>query len=136
MTSLLTYNLIVVDSEAANIRNGEVIGILKATPVISGYEIELFTERRNGMLLKPKSCMAELSKDGETIILKRDKPKFNLRFSLNPSTLLPKFWRLLRMNTSVSPSSGGNSLQPTVGMVKIYPSYDGNGSSRRKPRYL
>ncbi|MDE6772767.1 MAG: hypothetical protein K2J49_09210, partial [Muribaculaceae bacterium] len=84
------------------------------------------------ILSNPRSCIATLSKDGETIILDKEEKSLKLRFSLNPSILLPKMWRIVRIGTSTSKPKAN----PPAGMVRIYPSYDGNGSSRRSPRYL
>lgn len=136
LTSMTEYDLTVVESETVALRPGERIGRLRESAEAGKYEIELYTERRNAVLMKPKSCMAEISKDGEALILRREKPKFNLRFTLNPSVLLPKFWRMLRVGASANPTGDNGAASPKVGMLRIYPSYDGNGSSRRTVRYL
>lgn len=132
-TQLPSFEIRVVETSDVRMRPGEVIGILSATPERNKYEAQFYTERKNNLLLKPKTVIAQINDEGETMILKQSKPKFNFRFTFNPSILLPKMWRVIRMNTS---SANTTSLAPAIGMVKIYPSYDGNGSSRRQPRYL
>lgn len=132
-TQLPSFEIRVVETSDVRMRPGEVIGILSATPERNKYEAQFYTERKNDLLLKPKTVIAQINDEGETMILKQSKPKFNFRFTFNPSILLPKMWRVIRMNTS---SANNTSLAPAIGMVKIYPSYDGNGSSRRQPRYL
>lgn len=130
---LPTYDIRVIDTSDSRLRPGDILGILTATPENNKFEVQLFTERKNDLLLKPKTILAQLSNEGETMILKKEKSKISLRFSFNPSTLLPKMWRIIRLNTS---TSGNASVNPVIGMIKIYPSYDGNGSSRRQIRYL
>ncbi|MCH5231012.1 MAG: hypothetical protein J1F43_04375 [Muribaculaceae bacterium] len=131
---LPSYSISVVETADAKLHPGEVIGKLYATADEKVYKIELSTERKNDLLLKPKSCMATLSKEGDSFLIKRQKLPFKGRLNLNLSRLLPGFWKMV----STGISSSGNSAQISlpVGMVKIYPSYDGNGSSRRKVRYL
>lgn len=130
---LPTFEIRVVETSDVRMHPGDIIGTLSATPERNKYEAQFYTERKNDLLLKPKTVIAQINDDGETMILKQNKPKFNFRFTFNPSILLPKMWRVIRMNTS---SGNNTSLTPAIGMVKIYPSYDGNGSSRRQPRYL
>lgn len=130
---LPTFDIRVIESSDIRLRPGDIIGNLSSTPEKNKYEITLFTERRNNLLLKPQTVLALLSDEEETMVLKKRKPKFSLRFTFNPTTLLPQMWRIIRLNTS---SAGNTNVEGAIGMVKIYPSYDGNGSSRRQPRYL
>lgn len=134
-TSLSTYDIRVVETSDVRLKPGDNIGNLSETPESNRFVLELFTECKDKILTKPKTCMARLVEDGEAMILSKEKSKFNFRFTLNPSTLLPKMWKILRMNTSFG-SNNSASQTPAIGLVKIYPSYDGNGSSKREPRYL
>ena len=127
------YSITVIESSDVKLHPGDEIGTLSGTPERKKFEISLFTERKNALLLKPRTVMATLSDEGETMVLKKEKSKFNLRLVFNPYSLLPKTWRFIRMNAS---ANRGSETAPAIGMVKIYPSYDGNGSSRRQPRYL
>lgn len=128
------YVISVVETEDARLRPGDILGSLTATPDASVFRIELATEKKNDLLMKPKTCMATLGKDGETFIFKKTKSPFRGRLNLNFSRLLPGFWKII--STGVSTSSGSGTVTIPVGMIKIYPSYDGNGSSRYKIRYL
>ena len=132
--SLPSYSLRVVETSDARLHPGEEIGKLRATADENVFEIELSTEKKNDLLLKPKSCLATLSKEGDTFIIKKQKAPFRGRLNFNFNRLLPGFWKIVSMGVSLNNNS--SSVQPPVGMVKIYPSYDGNGSSRRKVRYL
>ena len=134
-SSLSSYNISVVETSDARLHPGEVIGKLYETAQDGVFEIELSTERKNDLLLKPKSCLATLSKDGESFLIKRQKSALKGRLNLNFNRLLPGFWKIVSTGVSLNPN-GGNSVAAPIGMVKIYPSYDGNGSSKRKVRYL
>ena len=130
---LPSYSISVVETSDARLHPGEIIGKLYATPDDNTYKIELSTEKKNDILLKPKSCIASLSKEADTFIIKKQKAPFKGRLNFNFNRLLPGFWKIV--STGIS-QNNNNSIQPPVGMVKVFPSYDGNGSSRRKIRYL
>lgn len=131
---LPTYSISVVDTSDARLHPGDIIGKLYATADDNTFKIELSTEKKNDLLLKPKSCIATLSKDGDTFIIKKQKAPFKGRLNFNFNRLLPGFWKIV--STGISQNNSNSSLQPPIGMVKVFPSYDGNGSSRRKIRYL
>ena len=131
---LPVYSISVVQTSDSRLHPGDEIGKLFATADENVFKIELSTEKNNELLLKPKSCLATLSKDGDTFFIKREKSPVKARLNLNFNRLLPGFWKIV--STGISSSDKGNSVQYPVGMVKIYPSYDGNGSSRRHVRYL
>ena len=131
--SLPTYVISVVESSDTRLSPGDVIGRMEATPEDRAYKIELATEKKNELLLKPKSCLARISSEGDSFTIKKQKSGLKGRLNLNFNRLLPGFWKIV--STGIS-TGGGNKIEPATGMIKIYPSYDGNGSSRRKPRYL
>ncbi len=121
-----TYEVIAIDSEDTRIAPGSVIGRLESTPDPRQFRLTLATKARKGILGSPAECLATLSADGDALHVKSKKTKI----VFNPSALLPRFWRVARLRTS-------DPLDKLpAGMIKVYPSYDGNGSSRRHPRYL
>lgn len=131
--NLPEYRISVVESFDTSVSPGDVIGKITATPDADKFIVELFTERKGSGFWKPRSCNASLSKDGETLFMKHGGSKLKLRINLNPSILLPRLWRnMIRLNTY----SGQAQESTPAGMIKFYPSYDGNGSTKRKPRYL
>ena len=134
VNSLPSYSITVVQTSDARLHPGEEIGKLYATADENVFKIELSTEKNNELLLKPKSCMATLSKDGDSFIIKRQKSPIKGRLNFNFNRLLPGFWKIV--SAGITTNGSGNTYQLPIGMVKIYPSYDGNGSSRRKVRYL
>lgn len=134
LSSLPQYEIRVVESTDCNLNPGEYLGKIIPTPDRKKFTVELLTERKGIELLKPKTCIATLSADGDALTFRHNSSKIRLRLNLNPSILLPKLWRgMIRIGTS---SSAKDSDKAPEGMIKIYPSYDGNGSSRRQPRYL
>lgn len=133
-TEFPSYSISVVNTSDARLHPGEIIGKLCQTAEKDVYKIELSTERKNDILMKPKSCLATLSKDGDEFIIKKQKSPFKGRLNFNFNRLLPGFWKIVSIG--VSQNNNSTSVNPPVGMVKIYPSYDGNGSSRRRVRYL
>ena len=132
ISSLPEYSIKVIEGEDCILMPGDIIGNLSATSNQNIYKIELFTEEKNRMLLKPAACLATLSKDNDNLLIKREKSPFRLRLNLNFNRLLSGFWKIV----SVGVSKNNQNMDPPVGMVKIFPSYDGNGSIKRNPRYL
>lgn len=132
VSSLPEYDIRVIDGEDARLAPGVSIGTLYATPNANVFKIELMTEEKNKILCKPYSCLANLSKDHDNLIIKKTKSPFRLRLNLNFNRLLTGFWKIV----SVGTNKNYQNLEAPAGMVKIFPSYDGNGSSKRKPRYL
>lgn len=129
-----SYSISVVQTDDSRLHPGDKIGYLYSTAKEGEYRIELSTERKNDILLKSRSCLATLSKDEDALLIKKQKAPFRGRLNLNFNRLLPGFWKVV--STGISTNGTGRNAEPAVGMVKIYPSYDGNGSSRRRVRYL
>lgn len=127
-----SYTISVVDTSDARLHPGDIIGKMVGTPDNNTFRIELSTESKNHLLLKPRSVLASLSGDKDALIIKKQKLPFKGRLNFNFNRLLPGFWKIV--STGISQNS--QQIAPPVGMIKIYPSYDGNGSSRRKIIYL
>lgn len=119
------YDICVVETPDCSMTPGESIGILEATADAKAFRLRLFTKRKKGSLSGLLDCAAYLSDDEN---LRVESPKF--KFRLRTFSVLPKFWRMVRVSID-NPAS-----RLPAGMVRIYPSYDGNGSSRSTPRYL
>lgn len=132
MRGLSSYVISVVATTDARLHPGEEIGKLYATTDEKIFKIELNTERHNELLLRPKSVLAKLSKEGDIFTIEKQKAPFRGRINFNFNRLLPGFWKIV----SVGLSQNKTKVEAPTGMVKLYPSYDGNGSSRRKIRYL
>lgn len=107
-------------------RPGECIGTFQATSDPLKFKLKLYTRRKKNYLTSPKECAATLTLDDYAMQVEYKSRKF----SFNPFFLLPKFWRIARFSSSDPIKS------LPFGMRKIYPSYDGNGSSRFNARYL
>ena len=134
VSSLPIYRISVVEGEDCRLHAGDIIGEIGATAEPSIYSIRLFTESKNNILGKPVSCSVKLTNENETLVIKRSKSSLKYRLNINFNRLLPGFWKIVSSGISKQNTSESSSLP--VGMIKIFPSYDGNGSSRRQPRYL
>lgn len=126
------YDIRVIESEDCRLSPGDLIGMLESTPTSGQYKIELFTEKKKESLIKPQSILATLSKEEDALTIKKEQPPLKTRLNLNFNRLLSGFWKIV----SIGLSKNSQNVHPSTGMIKIYPSYDGNGSSRRSPRYL
>ena len=122
------YSITVVSSRDCILPVGTRLGTMRPTARENQYELTLHTRRRtSGTLAGERKCVGTLGEKGRSMTIERVKGP--LRFNLRSSFLLPLFWS----SASMSATAGAKS-QP--GIVKISPSYDGNGSSHRHPRYM
>lgn len=124
--SSVHYRIVVIESADQSLRPGQVIGYLAMTPEVGQFRLWMYTDISRRIPVRPEECHATLSDDrcGLAIVAKQYKLK------INPFGLLPSFWRMARIQT-VDPAA-----KTSKGFLKVYPSYDGNGSQRRTPRYL
>lgn len=114
-----------VESEIPSISPGRLIGTFTPSPEPGIYNL-VFQTSNPLQKIKGGNCVASLTKDNEGLTVKV--PKLSLR--INPLTLLPRFSSLLRVSFQLPVEKAPQ------GLMRLYPSYDGNGSSRRKPRTL
>lgn len=119
------YDIFVVEAADCSLSSGMQLGELHSTADPNQYTIQLYTNVRHGLLTAPCEAIATFSESKEALTVKRNSSGVRI----NPTRLLPSFWRIV----SVSVNAG---LPTPEGMIKIYPSYDGNNSSKRAPRYL
>lgn len=135
MTALPEYEITVVATTDVRLHPGDVIGYMKASPKDGEYRATLFTRRKASILTGGEDCTATLNKDADRFILTGHSRRPSLRVTFNPSQLMPKLWRMVRFNAGLSVSPKDKE-SPKAGMIKLHPSYDHNGSSRRRTRYL
>ncbi|MCM1291374.1 MAG: hypothetical protein NC201_05125 [Prevotella sp.] len=119
------YDVTVVESENGALSPGRVIGDVERTPDNDVYKFTFFGRERF-VVKHNETFVATLKEKGETISLR--KRHFNFHFNI--LSFLPYLRRLIYISTS------DPVKELPVGLYKIYPSYDGNGSSRLKPRRL
>lgn len=125
-SQLTTYEIISLKSRDKSLRTGAVIGYMIPTADSSKFRMFLYTKTSGKGILSPKECAATLSEDKYSISVKSQ----GVKIKLNLIGLLPRFWRLIKMQID-NPAG-----ELPKGFIKTYPSYDGNGSSLREPRYL
>lgn len=119
------YDLYVVESADCSLSPGMKLGELYTSTDPNKFNLKLYTVVKNGLLSVPCSAVATFSENKESFAVK----KTSVSIKLRPYTLLPSFWRLANISVKSKESAPD-------GMIKVYPSYDGNGSTRRGPRYL
>lgn len=119
------YDIFVVEAADCSLHPGMKLGELHTSADPDKFNLKLFTVVKNGILSAPVDAIATYSENKEALTVKKKSAKIRI----NPIRLLPSFWRI------VSISLNANESAPE-GMIKIYPSYDGNNSTRRAPRYL
>lgn len=126
ISSLPVYDIVVVQSADVRLSPGLSIGNIEASPDPSIFKMTLFTGMKNGLPAMPSECLATLDANKEIFLVKGKK----LKIKLNPFSFLPRFWRIARLSID-------NPLDKLPsGMIRLFPSYDDNGSSRRSPRTL
>ena len=121
-----SFTMSVISTADCRLEYGDVIGRILPTVDPKQFRLEQLTHKDKMSLSKAEECQAILSSDGE--ILRVKSPK--LKFKINLNTLLPRFWRIVR----VSYKNPVDDLP--AGLVKVYPGYDHNGSLKRKIRVL
>lgn len=119
------YGIWVVESADCSLSPGDRLGTLHGSPDPSKFKLTLFTRIKKGILSMPCHASAVLSVANESITV----TKPSIKVSLYPGRLLTGFWGVVRLSRKDAPNV-------PEGMIRQYPSYDGNSSSKRMPRYL
>lgn len=126
---LPSYTITVLDSFDGSLLPGTSLGQLEATPRPDEYSMTLATSHsKKGSLTGKRRCRANICADGFGMIITQVKSKYKISFS--PTTILPGLWRMVRL------SEREDRNTPASGFIKLYPSYDGNGSSKYTPRVI
>lgn len=120
------FDVVAIESEDVRIHPGDAIGSLHPSVDPRQFRLVLDTDARRRSLIRPAECLATLTKDGSAMTVRSRK----LSLKINASWILPRFWRIVRI------SSKDPLDDLPAGMIRIYPSYDGNGSNPHEPRYL
>lgn len=123
------FDITVLQSDDARLLPGTKIGTLAGSTDPSKFKLTLFSAWNMGILSAPKSFLATYRPDHEALYMEGRR----LSLSFNPMRILPSFLGALR-GFRIGYDDPLDDLPK--GMIKIYPSYDGNGSSRRSLRYL
>ena len=121
-----SYELIAIDSDDTRVRPGDIVGTMQSSPDPGVFRLTLATHDITHNLGLPAECLATLSKDGDAIYVKMRKRSLKL----SPTWILPRFWRIARIKTT-------DPLEKLpAGMIRLYPSSDGNDTRPGEPRYL
>lgn len=119
------FDITVIEAADCSLKPGMKIGELSASADPDKFNLKLYSSIKKGILGSPLTATAVYSENKESLTVK----KISFQFRINPTRLLPSFWRMASVSI--------RQREPAPeGMIKVYPSYDGNGSTRRGPRYL
>ena len=124
------FGVYVIEAVDCRLYPGMKIGEASASADPLQFRLELCSKIKKGLPGTPVNCLAKLSRSAESLIIQAPK----LRISLSPSLMLPTLWNKLRLSLRIKTSNPIDKLPE--GWRKIYPSYDGNGSSASSCRYL
>ena len=119
------YDIYVVESADCSLSPGNMLGTLHVSPDPNKFKLSLYTQVKKGVLSVPCTASAVLSINNESITV--TKPSMKITFY--PGRLLGGFWNVVRLTKK-------DATTVPDGLIRIYPSYDGNASSKRNPRYL
>lgn len=124
------YDVWVIESDDVRLKPGMLMGSLHESAQAGKFRLSLYTSVEHGLLSNLRDCYAALSKDGQSLIVESAK----IKVRVSNSTLLPMFWNKLRLGLRLNVSNPLEKLPE--GLRRVYPSYDGNGSSLYNPRIL
>ncbi len=124
------YTISVVESADVRLKPGDIMGYLMESAKPGKFRMSLCTTVEHGLPGRLCDCVATLSSDKESLVVEGLKVKVKI----SGSTILPVFWNKLRSTLRISVDNPLEKLPE--GMRRVYPSYDGNGSSRFRVRYL
>lgn len=119
------YGVWVVESADCSLNPRDRLGTLHSSPDPNKFKLTLYTVVKKGKFSTPCNASAVLSSSHESITV----TKPSIKVSVYPGRLLTGFWGVVRLSVK-------NAANIPEGMIRAYPSYDGNYSSRRTPRYL
>ncbi len=122
-----SFGIWIIDSENCTLSPGDRLGTLSPSLKTGEFKLNIFTSVKNGKLCASKDALASFSEKDEAIFV----DKFKIKFSFNPFGFLPSHLRRLFRLKTENPAD-----KIKTGLKRIYPSYDGNGNSRRRPIYL
>ena len=120
------YEMRVIGAVGTTLRPGDIIGRLSRTSHPDKFRLEMRRTAKLTLSRKWIPCAATLAASDAAL----DVASQNRKLTFNPLGLLPYFWRVARLRASDPAASLPH------GLVRLYPSYDGNGSSLFNPRYL
>lgn len=121
-----SYDIIVLSSPDCRLGAGSVIGHASRSADANKFKVSLYTRISSDAFSMPGDCLGELSADGSSLMFHPKKIKFSLR----SISILPKFWRMIRVKVD-------NPLDRLArGLVKIYPSGAGKRDGFDAPIYF
>lgn len=122
----MSYGIYVVETFDCALNAGDRLGTLQRSPDPAKFRLSMFSRVGKGRLKAPQTALATYNAKKQSMEI--ETPRLKMRF--RPGRLLPYFWRCFSFSI-VNPLTG-----LPRGMMRIYPSYDGNDSRPYEPRIL
>lgn len=120
------FTIRILQSDNSMLKPGQIVGQMMETASSGRYILYLYSDLRKGQLRRSQKCLALYNENKESLMIQKRKYKI----SFNPLGFLPYFWRSIRIKKNDPANSEAE------GLIKVYPGYDYNGSTRRRLRYL
>ncbi len=124
------YNIFLVEAVDCRLSPGMCLGWIEESADKSRFRISLSSKIHKGLPAGHMQGLATLNADADALVIEMPKVKL----TLSPSLVLPSLWNYLRLSVRLSSKNPLDRLPR--GWIKVFPSYDGNGSSSRYVRYL
>lgn len=124
------YTVSVLETYDCRLMPGTQVGLLTPTADNRKFRLSLCSKIRKGVPGDPRDCAATLNTEADVLLI--DAP--TLKLAVSPSVILPRLWNTLRVPLRLRVDNPADNLP--AGWVKVFPSYDGNGSRRAFPRVL
>lgn len=124
------YDVYVVEAVDCRLDAGMRIGYAVDSADPNQFKLALCSKIKGGLPGGFINCLAKLDKNGESLRIQAPK----MKLTLNPSLVLPVLWNKLRIGVRMKTNDPMENFPE--GWIRVYPSYDGNGSSLSQPRYL
>lgn len=105
------YAMTVVESRDPRLSPGDTVGWLR-TSAPGEYQLTHYSRKNESILDLPATFSASLSSDGRALTVRSTG---RLKISISPMSILPRFWRVVRLSGS---NVGGNNHE---GLRRIYP---------------
>lgn len=113
------YRIMVLEAFDYRLEPGDVIGWLKPLADKKKFELEQYTRKNSGLFDMPGKCLLTMGADGNTLVISGSSGG-KLKISINPTSLLPRFWRIVKLNVKMPENPGAEGLR------RLYPAQQGS----------
>ncbi len=124
------YDIYLLESVDCSLHPGMNVGQIEESADKTQFSIKLKTKLNKGLLTSPLPCSGKLSGNSDILYIKSPK----IKVSFTPSLFLPTLMKVLRLGFRVRTESPADKVPD--GIIKTFPTFDGNSPASSSPRYL